>query len=157
MGDPYWKTYFPAMVVLGFGMSISVAPLTTVVMSFVNQGRAGAAAGINNAFSQTAALLALAICSPPFYQTFSHSLPVHLKRAGVPARDTEQIEHQKRRLGAIQTQNASAKSAVNESFASAFRLIVLFAGVSAAAAGMTAAFTIRNDELRQGASNVNER
>ncbi len=134
------------MVVLGFGMTISVAPLTTVVMSSVNQRRAGAASGVNNAISQTAALLALAICSPLFYQSFSHSLPDHLQRAGVSAQVTEQIELQKRRLGAIQTQDASAKSAVDESFVSAFRLITLFAGVSAAAAGIAAAFIIRNGE-----------
>jgi hypothetical protein len=150
VGDPYWQTYLPAMVVLGLGMTISVAPLTTVVMSSVSQIRAGAASGVNNAISQTAALLALAICSPLFYERCSHSLPDHLQRAGVSAQVTAQIVLQKRRLGAIQTQDVSAKSAVNESFVSAFRLITLLAGVSAAAAGITAAFTIRNDELGPG-------
>jgi EmrB/QacA subfamily drug resistance transporter len=143
VGDSYWAGYFPAMVALGVGMAISVAPLTTVVMSSVNQRRAGVAAGINNAFSQTAALFAIAICSPLFYSTFSHSLSVQLEKAGISAQTTEQIEHQKLRLGAIQTQNASAKSAVDESFVTAFRLIALLAGVSAATAGITAAVTIR--------------
>ena len=147
VGGPYWSTYLPAMVVLGLGMTISVAPLTTVVMSSVNQKRAGAASGINNAVSQTAALLAIAICSPLFYQSFSHSLTGHLQRAGVSARVSEQVELQRRRLGSIQTQEAAAKSAVDESFVGAFRLITLLAGVSAAAAGITAAFTIRNEQL----------
>ena len=147
VGGPYWKTYFPAMVVLGLGMTISVAPLTTVVMSSIGQRRAGTAAGINNAFSQTAALLALAICSPLFYRTFSHNLSVNLRQAGVSLQITEQAEHQKSRLGAIQMQEVFAKAAVDHSFVSAFRLIALLAGISAAAAGLTAAFTIRKELL----------
>ena len=150
VGDPYWKAYLPAMMVLGFGMTITVAPLTTVIMSSVNQRRAGAASGINNAVSQTAALIAIAICSPLFYQVFSHSLTDHLQKAGVSRHIAEQIELQRRGLGAIQTQDASAKFAVDESFVAAFRSLTLLAGASAAAGGITAAFTIRNDDLGSG-------
>ncbi len=56
----FWGHVFPAMVVMGFGMSAVVAPLSVAVMAAVDEDDTGAASGINNALSRIAGLVAVA-------------------------------------------------------------------------------------------------
>lgn len=57
----YWIDVFPAMTLIGVGMTIAVAPLTTTVMTAVDDKHAGAASGVNNATARIGMMLATAL------------------------------------------------------------------------------------------------
>jgi hypothetical protein len=129
---------------LGFGMTISVAPLTTLVMSSVTQNRVGASSGINNAVSQTSALLAIAVSAPIFFACFGDALPKQMKAAGVPLPVVQQLQEQEKLLGAIRTADKKGRVAIDHAFVDAFRLIAVLAAAASAAAGFTAFVTIED-------------
>jgi EmrB/QacA subfamily drug resistance transporter len=59
--NDYWTTFFPATLMVGIGMGVTVAPLTTAVMGSAPSHSSGTASGINNAVARTANVLAIAI------------------------------------------------------------------------------------------------
>ena len=147
VGGSYWMTYFPAIAILGLGMAISVAPLTTVVMNSAGVDRSGMASGTNNAVSQIAALLAIALSAPLFFAEFSTALKTNLRQSHVSSQTAAHVEGLERDLAAIQTTDPQARQAIDESFVAAFRLITLIAAGCAAAAGCTAMLIIRNQPI----------
>src|SRR5205814_10195889 len=83
---PYWTTFFPPMVVVGFGLAATVAPLTTTVLNAVAQHQTGVASGINNAVAQIASLLLIAILGTVGIATLNNALDRNLANATTEVR-----------------------------------------------------------------------
>lgn len=144
IGGSYWATFFPAFVVLGLGLAVSVAPLTTVVMNSVNQDHAGTASGINNALARVAGVLAIAILGIVMVSAFTFSLQRALTGVGLSADVLHEIRSNTIRLGALEppfnldaSTSAMIRAAISKAFLFGFRLVMLIcAGLSAASSAV---------------------
>jgi MFS family permease len=134
----YWTTFFPAIVVLGLGMSISVAPLTTTVMNSVPQHQSGIASGINNAVSRAAGLLAIAVFGIIMLHVFNHALDQNLQYYGLSADAIP--KHERMKLAAIQM--PKLRNIINHSFIAGFRIVMFVSAGFAVTSAISAHFLI---------------
>ena len=144
IGGSYWATDFPAVVVLGFGMATSVAPLTTTVMNAVGQEHAGIGSGINNAVSRVAGLLAIAVMGAVLSGAFNHALDRYLLSLDVPGTVRTEIIAQRRDLAAVHTPDSRGREAVQRAFIAGYRDVVWIAVALAIASAISAAAFIRD-------------
>lgn len=131
-GGSYVSHFLPGIVVLGLGMTVTVAPLTTTVMNAAGAQAAGTASGINNAVSRMAGLLAVAVFGSLMAAVFDAELPARLAEQRVPPEVAAIVLDQKARLAAIELPagldpeaNRAAHRAVGEAFTAGFRWILL--------------------------------
>lgn len=131
VGGSYWQTFFPALVALGVGMAVTVAPLTTTVMNSVEQTRAGIASGVNNAVSRTAGLLAVAVLGIAMFQSFNHALDIQLPRLHLPPSAQRSLNEERGKLAGADISRlspdlrASVRAAIDKSFVRGFRRVML--------------------------------
>jgi EmrB/QacA subfamily drug resistance transporter len=56
----YWVQFLPGILVVGLGLAITVAPLTSAILGAVDPARAGIGSAVNNAVARIAGLVAIA-------------------------------------------------------------------------------------------------
>jgi EmrB/QacA subfamily drug resistance transporter len=144
VGAGYWTGFFPAFTVLGFGMAISVAPLTTVVMSSVKQERAGAASGINNAVARVASVLAVAILGIVMVKLFSFRLSRILAGTLLPSGILRYVQSNQTKLAGLDLPSGLdaqttrlLHASISHAFVFGFRIVMLLcAGLCVASAAV---------------------
>jgi EmrB/QacA subfamily drug resistance transporter len=149
IGGSYWTTFFPASVVLGIGMAVSVAPLTTAVMGAVDTQYAGTASGINNAVSRTAGLIAIAVLGIIVLGVFSGALASNLGVLHLPFDVQSSIIAQQNKLVGIEipaglsnATHAAVHSAISASFVTSFRVVMIVASLLALAGALSSLLLI---------------
>lgn len=143
IGGSYWTTFFPAVAVLGLGMAVSVAPLTTTVMNAVGEEQAGVASGINNAVSRVAAVLAIAVLGLVMINAFNRSLNYRLAAFNLAPEVRQQLDEQRIKLAAAEVpagidSEQGIKQSIKASFVSGYRLIMLIVSGLALASAVCA-------------------
>jgi EmrB/QacA subfamily drug resistance transporter len=138
VGGSYWTSFFPAALVLGLGMTLTVAPLTTTVMQSVDPEAVGVASGVNNAVASVAGLLAIASLGMVMSGTFNAALQRQLDAAAIPSAIGEAVTAQRAKLAAIEPPagagtelQAAVRQAVDEAFLSGFRRVMWIAAALA--------------------------
>lgn len=145
----YWTTFFPAAIVLGVGMAITVPPLTTAVMSSVPQHQAGTASGINNAVARTAGLIAIAVFGIIVTTVFNRELTSRLDAIPNLSPATRQaVDAQRPDLAAAHPPEgtspdtaAAIDDAIDASFVAGFRVAMVI-GAAMALLGAAAAWQL---------------
>jgi EmrB/QacA subfamily drug resistance transporter len=139
----YWTALFPGILILGFGLAVTVAPLTALAMNSASGDRAGSASGVNNAVSRIAGVLALAVAGIFFSTRFTHTLFAGLRQSSLPQTVQASIYAQRNQLGDIQTAANAGRSIVDAAFTSSFHLVLLIAAALAVASAATAGWLVR--------------
>jgi hypothetical protein len=162
VGVNYWKSFFPALTILGLGMAMIVAPLTTDVMNAVEQDRVGTASGINNAVARVAGVPGIAVLGIVMVLAFRARLDRALDHLSLPSGALLEIHAQQSRLADLEpavSLDASTRTAITGStrqgFVSGFRIVMaICAGLSSASALVALIMVPRAGESRlEGFSN----
>jgi hypothetical protein len=150
VGGSYWRTFFPPVALLGLGMAITIAPLTTTVMNAVDRSRAGIASGVNNAVASTAALLAVAAFGLVMTFAFNHSLDQRLTGMHLSTEVREAIDAERIKAGGMEAPatadvptREALRLAIAESSVAGFRWVMLISAALALGSAVCAGVMFR--------------
>jgi len=147
----YWTTFLLGIMVCGVGMAVTVAPLTSVVMSSVPTYHAGMASGINNAVSCTAGVLAIAIVGSVALHVFAGAMEAHTANIHL-SQELQIVIHSKANqlgqasvLAEVAPDNVNAVAmAIKLAFVDTFRTVMIICTGLAWLGAVMAALLVKN-------------
>jgi MFS family permease len=134
----YWGKFFPAIILFGVGMGLTVAPLTTTVMNALHTRLAGTASGVNNAVARIAGVLAIAVMGTVALTVFEGAVADDTARLSLPPAAREEVMVQALRFGDASVPGSVPKELAGEverslkmAFVDSFRVLMyLCAGLA---------------------------
>jgi predicted MFS family arabinose efflux permease len=149
--NAYWA-FLGSTTVLGLGMAISVAPLTTTVINAVPKHEIGTASAINNANASLANLLAVAIFGMLALGIYDRALDGHLQKTAVSIEVRQAVETARGQFVTSQAAPASAgteqtlaQNIIKASLADSIRRIMMLAALLALGAAASGAMIPRSN------------
>ncbi|MEO8423642.1 MAG: MFS transporter [Actinomycetota bacterium] len=128
----YWTSVFPSVLIFAVGLALTVAPLTTAVLSALGPSHAGIASGVNSAVSRFGGLVAVAILPALSLAGFTHGLEQRLAFSPVDRAVRIEILADRAEQGALSPpahlsagDREFVREAVRASFADGFRWVML--------------------------------
>lgn len=150
VGGSYWTTYFPAVVVLGIGMSLVFGPLSIAILNAVESEHSGLGSGVNRSVQRTAKLLGLAVLAFLVLATFDNSLDASLNALDLSPGQKVALRAEEVNLGANDILEGARREdkvaidrAVDQAFLSAFRLAMYVSAGMALASAIAAALLLQ--------------
>jgi EmrB/QacA subfamily drug resistance transporter len=138
----YWTSIFPAIMLFGCGMGLTVTPLTTTLLDSVPPNHVGLASGINNAVSRVAGLLAIAVLGAMLAFVFTSRVEARMSAAALPGTERAAIRAQKDALAGAHFKIARDGFVVKAAYVDAFRVVAAACALLAAASALTALLTL---------------
>ncbi len=152
----YWTTFFPGVLVLGLGMSITVAPLTAAVMGSVSDHFSGTASGVNNAVSRIAGVFTNAVFGTLAVLFFSGALQHEVSPLQISPKQKTVVMAQAVDLGNAQVpqqidvkNKAAVEKAYHNSFIAAYTTIMQIAAALGFAGALMAVIFIKNSAVKK--------
>ncbi len=144
----YWTDLFPAIILFGVGLAITVAPLTSTILGDVAPTQAGIASAVNNAVARIAGLIAVAAVGAIVASQFSHVVDQKMAASNVPSSlvtATKQITLETTPPSPYQ-HDSQFREALSDASVSAFHAGILTIAGLLIAGGVISLVGIRNPE-----------
>ncbi len=150
VGGSYWTTYFPAVVMLGIGMSLVFGPLSIAILNAVEEEHSGLGSGVNRSVQRTAKMLGLAVLAFLVLATFDNSLDASLNAIDLSPGQKVALRAEEVNLGANDIlegargeDRVAIDRAVDQAFVSAFRFAMFVSAGMALASAIAAALLLQ--------------
>jgi EmrB/QacA subfamily drug resistance transporter len=159
----FWTSFLPGLLLIGAGLGLTAAPLSTTVMDSVSSEQLGLASGINSSLSRLAGVLAIAVLGSVVLVSFDHFLETGTARLNLAAEPGRQLKQESAKLAEAQVPSGlsaetslAVKQAIQRAFVGAFRLLaILAAGLSWLGALLAASLLASTNHREAGQSRFN--